>query len=142
MQVKRSKQAILVNQESITAGGTATGYVDTLGYDYLTVDVITSTSDAATNNPSVLKLGQSDATSGFTDIQGTIGDTDWTIPDAVTSGTWGLRFNVDLRGRKRYVNISLSPLTTQTVTAIGTLSRADESPTDAAGAGVDALIEV
>ena len=142
MQPSSSKQAILINGESVTNGATATGYVDTLGFRYLQIDLITSTSDAATNNPSVLKLGQGDTTAAFTDIQGTIGDTDWTIPDSSTSGTWGTRFGVDLRGRKRYINVSFSPTTTQQVTAIATLHKAEEEPLDADGAGVKALVEV
>jgi len=138
----QSKQAIIISQASTTNGATATGYVDTLGYDYLTVDVITSTSNAASNNPSVLKLGEGDTTASFSDVSGTVGDTDWTIPDSVTSGNWGVRFNVDLRGRKRYVNVSLSPTTTQVVTALGTLHRGDESPSSATEAGVKARVEV
>lgn len=138
----KAKQVIAINQASTTNGATATGSIDTLGYDWMTVDVITTTSNNVTNNPSVLKLGDGDTTSAYTNISGTVGDTDWTIPNAVTSGDWGVKFNVDLRTLKRYVQVSVTPVTTQSVTAIANLYKGDEGPTDATGAGVKALIEV
>lgn len=137
-----SKQVIAINQASTTNGATATGAIDTLGYDYMTVDVITTTSNNVTNNPSVLKLGDGDTTAAYTNISGTVGDTDWTIPNAVTSGDWGVKFNVDLRAVKRYVQVSVTPVTTQSITAIANLYKGDEAPADATGAGVKYLIEV
>lgn len=144
MNAYRTKQVIAINQASTTNAGTASGTIDTLGYDWAQIDVITTTSDDTTNNPSVLKLSESATTdaTNFSDVSGAVGDTDFTIPAAVTSGNWGMRFNVDCRARKRYLKISLSPLTTQLVTAIGTLHAADEGPTDATGAGVKVLVEV
>lgn len=138
------KQVIAVNQASTTNAGTASGNIDTLGYDYLEIDVITTTSDDTTNNPSVLKLSESDDTvvTNFANISGAVGDTDFTIPNAVTSGDWGVKFGVDLRARKRYIKVSVSPLTTQSITVIGNLSKGDEGPNSAADANVKALVEV
>jgi hypothetical protein len=138
----QAKQVIAINQASTTNAATATGAIDTLGYDFMTVDVITTTSNDTTNNPSVLVLGDGDTTSAYTNISGTVGDTDWTIPAAVTQGNWGVKFNVDLRGVKRYVQVSVSPVTTQTITAIANLFKGDEAPVDATGAGCNALVEV
>lgn len=139
-----SKQVIAINQASTTNAGTASGNVDTLGYDYATIDVITTTSDDTTNNPSVLKLSESDDTvvTNFANVSGTVGDTDWTIPAAVTTGDWGVKFGVDLRARKRYLKVSLSPLTTQSVTAIANLFKGDEGPDSSTDANVVALVEV
>jgi hypothetical protein len=138
------KQVIAINQASTTNAGTASGNIDTLGYDFLELDVITTTSNNTTNNPSVLKLSESNDTvvTNFADISGAVGDTDFTIPAAVTSGDWGVKFSVDLRGRKRYIKVSLSPVTTQSVTAIANLHRAEESPNSATDANVNALVEV
>ena len=136
------KQVIVIDQASTTNGATATGLIDTKGFDWLTLDVITSTSDDATNNPSVLKLSECDTSNGsFSDVDGFVGDDDFTIPNAVTSGSWGVKMNVDLVGRKRYLKLSVSPTTTQTITAIANLGLAKEAPYDKTGAGVKALVE-
>jgi len=137
------KQVIAIAQASTTNAATATGIVDTLGFDRLTLDFIASTSNDTTNNFSVLKLLESDDTvvTNAANISGFVGDTDFTIPAAVTSGNWGVKFNVDLRGRKRYIRIAASPLTTQVLTAIGNLYNADEVPVAYGAAGVKALVE-
>lgn len=139
------KQVIVINQSSTTNAETASGNIDTMGYDFLSLDVITTTSNAVTNNPSVLKLAESDDTvvSNFSDITEFVGDGTggFTIPDAVTSGDWGVKFNVDLRGRKRYLKLSVSPVTTQTISGIGNLTKAEQSPVSATDANVKALVE-
>lgn len=138
------KQAIVINPASTTNGGTATGYVDTLGADFVTIDVITTTSNNVTNNPSVLKVTESDDTvvSNASAITGLTGDTDFTIPNAVTEGNWGVKFNIDCRARKRYLHVSVSPVTTQTITAIANLGKMGEAPVNTATASVKALVEV
>lgn len=137
------KQSIIINQASTTNAGTATGYVDTLGADFVTIDVITTTSNNVTNNPSVLKVTESDDTyvSNSSAITGLTGDTDFTIPNAVTSGDWGVKFNIDCRARKRYLHVSVSPVTTQTITAIANLGKMGEAPVSTASANVKALVE-
>jgi len=139
----QTKQVIVISQASTTNGATASGNIDTLGFDYATIDVITSTSNAVSNNPSVLKLSESDDTvvTNFADVSGFVGDTDFTIPASVTSGNWGVKLNVDCRARKRYLKLSLTPLTTQTITAIANLARGDEAPVSTTTANVKALVE-
>lgn len=139
-----SKQVIAINQASTTNAGTASGNIDRLGYDWATIDIITTTSDDTTNNPSVLKLSESDDTvvTNFANISGAVGDTDFTIANAVTSGDWGMKFNVDLRGRKRYIKVSVSPLTTQVITAIANLYKGDALPVNTTDANVKNLVEI
>ena len=139
----QSKQVIAINQASTTNAGTASGNIDTLGYDFVTVDVVTTTSNDTTNNPSVLKLSESDDTvvTNFADISGFVGDSDFTIPASVTSGDWGLKFNVDCRARKRYIKVSVSPVTTQTISAIGNLFKAETAPVNTTSANVKVLVE-
>lgn len=131
------KQVIVVSQASTTNGGTASGNIDTLGYDYVTVDVITATSDSTSNNPSVLKIAEADDTNtaSFSDITALVGDGvgGFTIPAAVTSGNWGVKLNCDLRHRKRYLKVSVSPTTTQVITVLANLTRGETAPTAAAG---------
>lgn len=143
MSNSQTKQVIAISQASTTNAATASGNIDTLGYDFVTIDVIASTSNDTTNNFSVLKLSESDDTvvTNFANVSGFVGDTDFTIPAAVTQGNWGMKFNVDCRARKRYLKVSVSPVTTQTITAIANLSKGDEAPVSTTSANVKALVE-
>ena len=134
---------VVINDSGVTNGETATGNIDTLGYDWLTLDVMMTTSNAVTNNPSTLKLSESDDTvvTNFANISGAVGDTDFTIPNADTSASAIYKFNVDLRGRKRYIKLSVTPLTTQGVHAIANLGLGDEAPVAATG-DMDLVLEV
>ncbi|MDH3636847.1 MAG: hypothetical protein OES09_00080 [Gammaproteobacteria bacterium] len=125
---------VAITPASFTNAATASGNVDTLGFDAMTLDVFMSTSDSTSNNPSVLKLSESDDTvvTNFADITAFVGDTAFTIPNAVTSGDWAYKFNVDLRGRKRYIKTSVSPTTTQVIAAVANLYVGDEAPGDTA----------
>lgn len=133
--MRPSKQAVFFNPQSVTNGATANGNIDTQGFDYLEVDVVTSTSNDTTNNPATLKLSESDDTvaTNFSDITEAVGDGSggFTIPNAVTSGSWGVKFRVDLRGRKRYIDCAVSPVTTQVISAVANLGRGDEAPVSA-----------
>jgi len=130
------KSVVVINDSGVTNAETATGNIDTLGYEWMTLDVMMTTSDDTTNNPSTLKLSQSDDTvaSNFADITKFKGDDadGFTIPAAVTSGNWIAKFNVDLRGLKRYLKLSVAPVTTQGVHAVANLGMADEAPVSAA----------
>jgi len=139
----QTKQVIVIDQASTTSAATASGNIDTLGYNFVSIDIITSTSGAATNNPSVLKLSESDDTvvTNFANVSGFVGDTDFTIPDSVTSGSWGVKMNVDCRALKRYLKVSVSPTTTQTITAIANLSKGEVAPVNTTDANVKALVE-
>ena len=146
MKPTATKQVVMIGQSSTTNAATASGNVDTKGYDFASIDVLMATSNAATNNPSVLKLAESDDTvvTNFADISGFVGDTDFTIPVAETVATNdpnAYKFNVDLSGRKRYLKLSISPLTTQVITAIANLSKAEQSPVSSTDANTKLLVE-
>ena len=89
---------------------------------------------STSNNPTTLKLSESDDTeaTNFSDITGFEGDaTDgFTIP--AVSGTLPtvVDMNVDCRARKRYLKVTLTPgVATQIVGATAVLGKAKESPT-------------
>ena len=122
--VPNAKFALPIRGLTASNGGTQMyGYVDTLHYDHAIISVYMTTSNDTTNNPSVLKLSESDDTvvTNFANISGAVGDTDFTIPAADTSASAIYKFNVDLRGRKRYIKLSVTPVTTQGVHAIANL---------------------
>ena len=140
--IPNSRQAILICDAGVTNGETVTGYVDTIDYDYMTMDVVLGTSDTATNNPSTLRLTEGDTTvvSNAATFGSFVGDTGFTIPNCVTSGTWGVKFNVDLRNRKRYIFLTVTPLTTQAVVGVANLFKGGEAPDGTTQANVKALV--
>lgn len=143
--VMQTKTVIAIAPISKTAAATATGVIDRLGFNNLTLDVLMTTADAVSNKPSVLKIAESDITdsTGYADVTALVGGGTggFTIPNALTSGDWVAKFNLDLRARKRYLKLSVSPLTTQTITAIANLAQAEQAPNTATKAGAAVLVE-
>jgi hypothetical protein len=135
------KSAIVISPTSTTNGATTTGALDTYGFDYAVIDVAATTSNAVTNNFSVLTLSESDDATTYTAVS--TGDTDFTIPAADTASAQIVsQFRVDLRGRKRYLKVTATPLTTQTIWAHATLTRGDNRPVTATKAGAGVLVDV
>jgi hypothetical protein len=137
---------------SATNGATATSAnIDTLGIDYLTIDISATTQLASTQvgSPSVLKIQESDTTiaSTFTDVVGFRGgsaaatNVDFIVGVGKTTGVNAYKLNVDGRTRKRYLNVVISPTTTQTFQVTANGFRAEQSPVTAVKAGVLSLIE-
>lgn len=124
-----------------TNGATVTASWDVLGYDYLTLDVIMGTADVVSNKPSTLTLSEGDTTSSYANISGFISGTDFTVASSDTSNPNIYRFNVDLRARKRYLKLTVTPLTTQAIVASGRLSRGVALPISATNMGVINLVE-
>jgi hypothetical protein len=123
---------------SVAASATHSHEIDTLGFKYAAIDVVFSPFTAATASyASVLKVQESDASgSGQADVSGLsvtagAGSTTGASVGAVA------RFNIDLRGRKRYLTVVTSPGNTVAVVTNARLSKAESSPTDATTAGVN-----
>jgi hypothetical protein len=148
LQIVPSPKAVLViGQVSKTNGATASGSFDTLGYDHATIDVVIATADTTTDGVSVLKLSESDdTTTTVTDIAQFTGGTatsatvGFVLPAGKTTGNTLVKMNVDLKKRKRYLTLTVSPRTTQINYALANLQRAEQHPVVAADAGVDALV--
>ncbi len=129
------KYVLPIAVSSTTNGATATGNIDRLGYDYCRISVI-SDSAVVSNLPTTLKVSECDTTvvSNFVDITafvggGTGGFTIPALPTAATSITkpWAV-FNIDCRPRKRYLKVSITPITTNILTVQAELSRAETTP--------------
>jgi hypothetical protein len=144
--------------DSVTGSGSATNAgtftsanIDTLGVDFLTIDVSATTQSASTQagSPSILKIQESDTTvaSTFADVVGFRGgsaaatNVDFVVGIGKTSGVNAYKFNVDARNRKRYLNLVISPTTTQTFQVTANGFRNEQSPSTAAKAGVLNLVE-
>ena len=113
---------------------TATLIVDTRGFAAAQFVVLPQTA-SATTRVVALKVGESDTTSSFTDITGYVGGTNsasgFTLPAEMATGATSVQplvLNVDLRGKKRFLQLSYTPGTAQVVGAICNLSRPATSP--------------
>ena len=143
------KPVWLLNGSSVTNGATSTASFDTIGYNLAHLDVRMATADNSTNSPSVFKLSESDTTdaTNYSDVTQFVGGGagGWTIPAAITAATATVqndyRFTIDLRARKRYIKLSISPRTTQVISAVVNLGRAENAPVTAAKAGIASLVE-
>lgn len=144
--------------DSVTGAGSATNAgtvtsanIDTLGYDFVTIDVAATTQSASTQagSPSILKIQESDTTvvTSFADVVGfrggsaTATNVDFVVAIGKTSGVNAYKFNVDCRARKRYLNLVISPTTTQTFQVTANGFRGEQAPVTASKAGVLNLVE-
>jgi hypothetical protein len=123
---------------SVATNATHSHEIDTVGYGYLSVDVAFSPFATATSSyATVLKLQESDtAGSGQVDIPG------MTVTAGAGSTTGAkagavARFNVDLRGSKRYVTVVATPGNSASVVTAARLGKANDMPYKAANAGVN-----
>lgn len=83
-----------------------TAIIDTAGFTYLVVRVVLGALDVAL---AALKLRESDASdmTGATDVPGADFSVDGVLPGA-TADNGVYAFLVDLRGRKRYIDLTMS----------------------------------
>jgi hypothetical protein len=139
------KTVIALAPASTTNGATQTANIDTLGYDLLSLDLCGTTADVVSNKYSVCKLSESDTTdaTNFSDITKFVGGGvgGFTLANANTSSPYAVKFNLDCSYRKRYVKVTVSPRTTQTVWAHAMLQRGEQTPVTAADANVNTLVE-
>jgi len=117
---------------STATNATASGVIDTLGYESVKVCVLLDSAASTSNNPAVLKLQDADinTASSFADITAFVGDaTDgFTIPAADTANPQVVELNVDCRSRKRYLRCLVTPGTAaQIVGAVAVLGKAKDS---------------
>lgn len=126
---QRTKTGALFAPASTATNATASGTVDTKGFDYATFDVVLDSAASTSNNPVTLQLKENDNTvaTSFATVSGYVGDTDFTIPNADTANPQVVKFNVDLRARKRYLEVEVTPGTAAQILACTyTLGRATD----------------
>lgn len=144
------KMAVLVAPASIASNTTTSGYVDTRGFDYLEVDLVLGTVAATSSITKSIALSESDTTAfvatdvmttfvGSAATSATVGFVWPTV--GVTAGTQIIRMGVDVRARKRYIELYWgAPAVAQLASATARLSRAGQMPNTAGEAGVTKLI--
>lgn len=135
---ERGKYLVMLDAASETNGGTLTSNkLDTKGFKRAKI-LIWSTTAATNKAPSTLTLSEADdTTTSITAITAFTGGTGFTIPtpEGTQSDSTYKAYcvmDVDLRGRKRYLTLTVVPTTTQTYYAIAELLKGEESPNTAA----------
>lgn len=119
--------------------------VDTLGYSYLTIVVSTGQSSGI----SALKLQESDDSgmSGATDISGSVVGTALDIDGGTSTLPSSSNdeihvFNLDLGGRKRYIDVAATFSGATLTSIVGILTEPDEATTVLADRGVNTMIDI
>ncbi len=135
---------------AFTAAATAQAMIDTLGFDRASLDVIVGLSSGTASSPTLITLGDGDTThtsnsTALTQFSGgtaTSTSVAWVIPVTGVVTTAGVsqagntyRYEVDCRPRRRYLMVSCSPATTQTVQVNARLSRGETIPVGGLGTG-------
>ena len=141
------KSIIMVEAGQCTSAGTVVGTLDTYGADFAEIDIFAGSADAAVTQLTSLRMAESDTQSAFT--AHTDGDAVTAfVGAAATSTSAGFVlpalsstkqnlyiFNVDLRGRKRYLGVDITiAKQTEGVGMIGHLYRNETSPPQVTGA--------
>lgn len=135
---------------SVASNATFTHEVDTAGFKYMSMDVMFSPYTASNVSiASVLKMGETDTAGGTpTDITALVGGGAGGFTIAATGASTGAaigavaRFNVDLRGRKRYLTVTVTPTTTVAVVTNARLSKAEQYVVTASEGNVNNVASV
>jgi len=130
--------------DDIATSATHSHEIDTLGYKYASIDVCFEKVAAAGTNSAVAlvcKLQHGDTTSSFSDLTGYVGGTSYTIPTpANTSADTVVRFDVDLRGKRRYLRVQATGNATGSVYSVARLGKPEDGPDTAAEKGANAAV--
>ena len=129
---------------SVALNATHSLEIDTLGFANASIDVLFSPFTSATGPTTaanVLRVAQSDtAGSGQTNISGFVNVTDFTVGAGVTATSsvgYAHRFDIDLRGKRRYLTVYATPASTCGVITSCRLSKAEAGPMSASEKGVN-----
>jgi len=122
---------VIFGTVTITVGDTAGGWLDTKGYDFANVLLWHET--CATNKEETQILWtEADATDGTTSAivaltGGTATSTSvgYVIANSPTVGQWKQLYRIDCRGRKRYLNINITAVTTITPECVAFLGKGE-----------------
>lgn len=141
-------KTVAKHSASIAATATFTHEIDTAGFKYASFDVMFSPYTASNVTiANVLRISEADTASATgTNITGTVGGTDYTV--AATGASTGAdigavaRFNIDLRGRRRYLTVRVTPSTTVAVISNVRLSKAEVHASNTSEANVNQFVNV
>jgi hypothetical protein len=145
--VPESKSVVLFEGLTMTSAGTVYGPVDTLGYDFMKVHLAAGTGEAASTAVTTLRFNESDtdtlmtaytdgdAITAFVGAAAVSTSAGFVLPALSSTKQNSYTFNMDLRGRKRYIGINFAPeKQTVGVSATAELHRTQDGPAQATAA--------
>lgn len=140
---QNSKSVNALTPQSVGTSGVTGTTVDLLGARWAQIDVHIN---SATAQPTVFKLTEGDSTSAVTDAivaftGGTATSTSagFVIPTFDSAASQLVRFNVDTRGRKRYLALTITAAAAHICSARARLELSD-TPVTAANQGCAAVV--
>ena len=147
---QNTKEVIVISPVAIKDNASwTTNQIDTLGYDYCIIRFFTGATDIAM---AALKVQESDTDgSNFADVTGLIFGTSTNIDGSTsalptaTDDDKVYLFEIDLRGRKRYLDLVATAGNGTAGTyaaAIATLTRASNAPVTASARGCDEILRI
>lgn len=149
IEAQQAKKLIVIAPAAISDNASpTTTAIDTLGFDYLEVDVILGAMDIAM---AVLKMQSSDTDSSYADVTGLIWGTSANIAGATstlpsaTDDTKIFSFQIDLRGQKRYFDLVATTgdgAAGTYIAATARLSRGKTGPITAAQQGAQEILRI
>lgn len=107
--MKQNSKTVLMNANTNTSGATTlTASVDCKGFGYARILCLVNITNALHTTTTNNKLEESDDDSSYSAVSAAAPGTGWT-PSTVSNVTTlaKLSYNVDLRGRKRYLKVTL-----------------------------------
>lgn len=126
----------VVGSTVTSAAGTATLTLDTLGYDYASIDVIVAVGAAAAATSPIIKalsLTQGDSTVPTATVYTVAAPA---VNAGVTNRPSVVRLDVDLRGKQRYLKVDVTPETSLPTTIVARLGKGEVGPESASAKGV------
>lgn len=113
----------------VVDGASIAHAIDCKGYAHASIDVCyepVAAAGTASAVATVCKLQSSDTDGSYADLTGYVGGTDFTVPTpANTTDTVVVRFDVDLRGKKRYLNVASTLQASGGVASVVRLSKGE-----------------
>lgn len=139
---ENTKTMVVIKPQSV---GTTevTGTFDRLGFDHASIIFVLDTASAS-SVITTASLGEGSATNSFTAIatfEG--GDTSYgyTLPTPDTDNPDLIKYEVDCRPRKRYLQVGFASTTARASAVIAVLSKPTTSPDTDSEAGCDIVVE-
>lgn len=137
--VAMTKSVVAGKGAVFTSSQTCTLTLDTLGHEYASIDVVFGPAASTSSVAQTLTLQQCDTSGGsYENVTGFTGDlkpaiyAGQTVTDTMTVS----RLEVDMRGKKRFLQVKASPNTDTVIVVAARLGRSEEGPYDATSKGV------
>jgi hypothetical protein len=131
-------------EASVASNATHSLEIDTLGFAYASIDVLftpfTAAAATAATAATVLRLAHSDTSGAAGTANLFVQGVDYTVAAGTTSTAgvgYAHRFDVDLRGKRRYLTVYATPVSTVGIVTSCNLSKGEAGPVSASDKGVN-----